>query len=350
VIRVALRQFRTEAIIAFVLLVALAVLLGITGAHLVSVSDAFKSTCKAAHDCATGNPVLNVDESLRHALEFIGIIAPALVGLFFGAPLIARELETGTFRLAWTQTVTRKRWLAVKLGVVGLAAMAFGGLLTWMVDWWMSPIDAVNQDRFGVASFGFHGVAPIGYAAFAFALGATAGVLLRRTVPAMAAMLVGFTAARLAAAYWVRPNFASPAHQSVSLSAGSGPSFGKGPGGGVFAISPPQVTIPNGWVYSTNVVDKLGHAPTSQYVFDTCRAFFQQPPQAPPSGGKGAAASQVDLYVSCVRRLSSTLHTVVTYQPGSRFWPFQWAEMGVFLAAALVLCGLTYWWLRRQYA
>jgi hypothetical protein len=110
------------------------------------------------------------------------------------------------------------------------------------------------------------------------------------------------------------------------------------------------VTIPNGWVYSTNVVDKLGHAPTSQYVFDTCRAFFQQPPQAPPSGGKGAAASQVDLYVSCVRRLSSTLHTVVTYQPGSRFWPFQWAEMGVFLAAALVLCGLTYWWLRRQYA
>jgi hypothetical protein len=320
VIRLALRQFRTEAIIAFAMLVALAVVLAVTGAHLVSVSDAFKSTCKAAHDCATRNPLLNVDESLRHALEFIGIIAPALVGLFFGAPLIAREIETGTFRLSWTQSVTRKRWLAVKLGLIGLAAMAFGGLLTWMVDWWMSPIDAVNQDRFGVASFGFHGVAPIGYAAFAVA-------------------------------YWVRPNFASPAHESVPLSAGSGPSFGKGPGGGVFAITPPQVTIPNGWVYSTNVVDKSGHSPTSQYVFDTCRAFFQQPPQAPPSGGKGAPTSQgVDLYVSCVRRLSSTLHTVVTYQPGSRLWPFQWAEMGVFLAAALALCGLTYWWLRRQYA
>jgi hypothetical protein len=42
--------------------------------------------------------------------------------------------------------------------------------------------------------------------------------------------------------------------------------------------------------------------------------------------------------------------SVVTYQPGSRFWPFQWAEIRVFPAAALALCGLTYWWLRRQYA
>ena len=52
---------------------------------------------------------------------------------------------------------------------------------------------------------------------------------------------------------------------------------------------------------------------------------------------------------ACINKLSATFHTVVTYQPASRFWPFQWAEMGIFLAAALALCGLTYWWLRRQY-
>jgi hypothetical protein len=86
VIRLALRQFRTEVIVAFVLLVALAVVLAVTGAHLVSVSDAFKSTCSAAHDCATTNPVLDVDSALGQPLEFIVIIAPALVGLFFGAP------------------------------------------------------------------------------------------------------------------------------------------------------------------------------------------------------------------------------------------------------------------------
>ena len=126
-IRLALRQFRTEGVIAFAVLVAIAVVLAVTGPHLVSVSDAFKSTCSAAHDCATTNPVLGVYSSPGHALELIGIIAPALVGIFLGAPLIAREIETGTFRLSWTQSVTRKRWLAMKLGVVGLSAMALGG-------------------------------------------------------------------------------------------------------------------------------------------------------------------------------------------------------------------------------
>ena len=153
------------------------------------------------------------------------VVVPALIGLFFGAPLVARELETGTFRLAWTQSVTRRRWLAVKFAVVGIASMVIGGLVTWMADWWASPLDAVNQNRFGLGNFGLQGVAPIGYAAFAFALGATAGVLLRRTVAAMAVTGVGFAAARLAVTYWVRPNLASPVHESLPLSTGSGPGF-----------------------------------------------------------------------------------------------------------------------------
>jgi hypothetical protein len=161
--------------------------------------------------------VLTVDSPLQHALPLIAMVTPALIGIFFGAPLIAREVETGIFRLSWTQSVTLRRWLVVKLAIVGLASMVIGGLVTWMVDWWMSPIDAVNQNRFGLSSFGYHGVASIGYAAFAFALGATAGTLLRRTVPAMAVTLAGFVGARLAVTYWIRPNFASPVHGSVPL-------------------------------------------------------------------------------------------------------------------------------------
>jgi hypothetical protein len=349
VIRLALRQFRTEGIIAFTVLVALAVVLAVTGGHLVSVSDAFKSTCHAAHDCGTTtNPVTGADTSLQHALEFIGMIAPAIFGLFFGAPLIAREIETGTFRLAWSQSVTRRRWLAVKLGVVGLAAMVFGGLLTWISTWWLSPIDAVNQNRFSLASFSYHGVAPIGYAAFAFALGVTAGVMFRRTVPAMAVTLAGFVGARLAVVYWIRPNFASPVHESVPLPI-NGVSFSPG---AQAAFNPPAVSVPNGWVYSTEVVNKSGHVPTAHYLLTACPAFFNQAPQPPPTGGKSTAGNTtgVTLFNNCVDKLSKTVHTLVTYQPGSRFWPFQWAETGVFLAAALALCGLTYWWLRREYA
>lgn len=205
-IRLALRQFRTEAAIGIGLLAALAIVLGITGPHLAQVSDAFQSACKPAGDCATApNPAFEIDLPLRAFLPFIGTVAPALMGFFFGAPLIARELETGTFHLAWTQSVTRRRWLAVKLALVGSVAMVIGGLLTWMIDWWMTPIDAVNQDRFDIANFGIHGVAPVGYAAFAVALGTMLGLLLRRTVPAMAATLVGFVTARLVAGIGFAP-------------------------------------------------------------------------------------------------------------------------------------------------
>ena len=349
-IRLALREFRTEGIVGFALLIALGVLLLVTGIHVVNVNDAFQIACRKAHSCSsTPNPVLTVENPLQHALPLIAMVAPALIGIFIGAPLIAREVETGIFRLSWTQSVTLRRWLAVKLGVVGLASMVIGGLLMWMVDWWLSPIDAVNMNRFGLSSFGYHGVAPIGYAAFAFALGATAGALLRRTVPAMGATLAGFVGARLAVTYWIRPNFASPLYETVPLPINEGGvSFAPGATEG---FSPPGVSVSNGWVYSTEAVNKAGHAPTAHYLLNVCPAFFNQAPQPPPTGRKSTAGNTgVTLFNNCVDKLSRTIHTLVAYQPGSRFWPFQWAEMGVFLAAAVALCGLTYWWLRRQYA
>jgi hypothetical protein len=169
-IRFTLLQSRASILVGAIGLGVVAVVLAITGPHLAHVYDAFESSCKLARDCTTApNPVLNSDKALQSALPFIVAIVPAVVGVFFGAPLIARELETGTFRLVWTQSVTRKRWLGAKLGLVGIFATAIGGLLTWIVDWWTSPLDAVNQDRFGVVNFTVHGIAPIGYAAFAFA-------------------------------------------------------------------------------------------------------------------------------------------------------------------------------------
>jgi ABC-2 family transporter protein len=346
VIRVTARQFRTEEIIAFGLLAVLAIVLAVTGTHLAHVGEAFQSTCKAAGDCAASNPVFQVDKLLQSALPFIVTIAPALIGLFFGAPLIARELETGTFRLAWTQTITRRRWLAVKLGLVGLASMAIGGLLAWMVDWWASPLDAAHKNRFDLGPFGWHGVAPVGYAAFAFALGATAGVLLRRTVPAMVATLAGFVAARLAVENWIRPNLASPLHKSLSLlSTGRFGNLAVSASTGSSSLTPPPVVIPNDWVLSTAVLDKSGHALSAQRLLHTCPAYGQL------RGALPTLAELRSIHDACINKLSAaTFSTAVTYQPASRFWPFQWAEMGIFVAAALALCGLTYWWLRREYA
>ena len=192
------RQFRTQAVIGGAGLVVLGIILLVTGPHLVSIYDTALAQCRASggasSDC--NNPVVSTYSKLQVLAAALVLIVPVLIGMFWGAPLIARELETGTFRLAWTQSVSRMRWLLVKLGLVGLASAAVGGLLSLMVTWWYSPIDKVNQGRFGAAAFGLHGFVPAGYALFAFALGATAGLLFRRTLPAMAVTLVGFIVAR----------------------------------------------------------------------------------------------------------------------------------------------------------
>jgi hypothetical protein len=335
-IRLTLYQLRTETFISFGLLAVLAVVLAVTGMHLAQVNDAFQSTCKAMGNCTTTpNPVFQVDPELQAWVPLILTFMPVVVGLFFGAPLIAREFETGTFRLAWTQSVTLRRWLVVKLALVGLAAVLIGGLVTGMIDWWQAPLDSAGQNPFDPVNFGYHGVVPIGYAAFGFALGVAAGVLLRRTVAAMGATLVGVIAARLAVDNWVRPRLASPLHESLSFLTAR-PSLGIKAPTGALALVPPPVNIPNAWVLSETVADKSGHTLTSQYLLHACPALRQAPGAVPPTAVH-----------ACITKLSATFHTVVAYQPASRFWPFQWAELGIFLAAAVVLCGFAYWRLRR---
>jgi ABC-type transport system involved in multi-copper enzyme maturation permease subunit len=177
-------RFRTQALAgAGVLAIAGAVLL-VTGIQLNHAYDAADAICRQQGNCAD---LFNTFPSqgyltAANALGVAGLAASALIGMFWGAPLAAREFETGTFRLAWTQGVTRVRWLAAKLAIAGAAAIAAGELFTLMVNWWSSPIHKANPGYSPFIPGSFHtGIAPAGYAAFAFALGVTAGLLIRRT-------------------------------------------------------------------------------------------------------------------------------------------------------------------------
>ena len=173
------------------------------------------------------------------------VLVPGLIGLFWGAPLAARELETGTYQLAWTQGVTRKRWLAVKLGLVGLASVAVAGLFSLMMTWWSSPLDRVNADPF--TPFDQRGIVPLGYAAFAFALGVCVGLVLHRTVPAMVATLAVFAGVRLVVANWVRPYLLAPLRLVAGLKAPTPNSSG--------GLAPPQA---GDWTISDQVINAAG--------------------------------------------------------------------------------------------
>jgi len=141
-IRFAWTRFRTQALAgAGVLAIAGAVLL-VTGIQLNHAYYAAVAVCKQQGDCADlfdvwpSNGYLTAD----NILGAIGLAVPGLIGMFWGAPLAARECETGTFRLVWTQGVTRTRWLAAKLAITGIAAIAAAELFSLMVNWWSSPI------------------------------------------------------------------------------------------------------------------------------------------------------------------------------------------------------------------
>jgi hypothetical protein len=357
VIRLTWLQFRTQAAAAFAALAALAIVLAITGhnlAHLYDISGL--ATCNTHGDCSTlDNTFLRHYSFLRNVLGPAMLAIPALIGIFWGAPLVARELETGTYRLAWTQSVTRTRWLAVKVALIGIASIAAAGLFSLMITWWFRPIDKVNingasplVNRFAPGAFSERDIVPFGYAAFAFAVGLTAGLLLRRTLPAMAITLVAFVGARLAMTYWIRPHLIAPTHTAATLSHASNLGFeSNAPGQPVtFVAGPPNIA--NAWVYSDRIVDKAGRAATSQslqaFLLKAC-PHIATPPQARPArvtGGPGPAAFQ-----ACITKLSARFHEVVTYQPASRYWAFQSYETAIFLVGALILVGFSTWWIRR---
>jgi hypothetical protein len=271
-IRLSTLQFRTQAATAAAALAIFAVILAATSPHLFGMYDSSRiAACQARGDCLPlATSFMNKLGGFYTVFYFIGIgfllLVPAVIGTFWAAPLLTREFEAGTFQLAWTQSVTRTRWLAAKLGVGALAAMATAGLLSLLLTWWSGPIDtaapfdkgnSVTFLRLGFVLFPTRGIAPLGYAAFAFALGVTAGVLIRRTVPAMAAT---FLFIQIAWPIWVRPHLIPPAHRFVALTAANIPdaNLAVGPGGSTIIV-PNLPSMTGDWIISTQNIDPAGH-------------------------------------------------------------------------------------------
>ena len=172
--RFAWLQSRTQMLVALAGLVAVAAVALITGPHLVGLYDTTVATCKAHNDCQTATTAfLGHDNTLRTWLGILVIVVPGLVGVFWGAPLVAHEIETATYRLAWTQSITRRRWLSTKIVLMGLAGMTVAGLVSLAVTWWASPLDRAHAARF--ATFDQRDLVPIGYAALALVVGVTEG-------------------------------------------------------------------------------------------------------------------------------------------------------------------------------
>jgi hypothetical protein len=125
------------------------------------------------------------------------LVLPMLVGMFWGAPLVAREIEHGTHRLVWTQAVSRGRWAAIKIGFVSITVLVLTAIYAAMLSWWISPVIRTSGQRLGYIFFDTDGTVVFGYVMFALALGVFAGAVTGRLLPAMTITLVGFLGVRL---------------------------------------------------------------------------------------------------------------------------------------------------------
>jgi ABC-type transport system involved in multi-copper enzyme maturation permease subunit len=244
-------------------------------------------------------------------------LVPVLIGAFVGAPVLARELETGTFRYAWTQGFGRWRWALAKLVPLAVllvaATAAFGALLSWYYQPYLATgnqaLGLTELSPFNAELFDLHEVTFPAWTLAAFAIGVLVGMLIRRVVPAIAATLAVYAGLGAATGLWLRQHYMTP-------------------------LLTTKLNLPSSAWYVSQWYTKGG-----QYAFG--------------ARGSGIVNAVTQLCPSFngspTQCLSSHGYTQWTsYQPGSRFWPFQWIEGGWLLALSVLLIAATVWLIRRR--
>jgi ABC-type transport system involved in multi-copper enzyme maturation permease subunit len=218
----------------------------------------------------------------------VALIVPGLIGVLVGGSLIARELEYGTWRLAWSQSVPRARWLTAKLALVTGWLIVLGAAMTAVIMWYRAPMDRLTG-RMQHNIFDFEGLVPTAYILCAFGFAVLAGLLIRRSIPAMVAAFIPWLAIRLVIEFVFRDHFLAP------------------------------LTVP---------IRAACHSQAG------CGVGISSVPQ--PTGRIG------DLI------LGDKPVNLVMYQPADRFWPFQFIEAGIFVALTAAALGITIWLLHRR--
>lgn len=306
------RQHRKQALFTLAALAALAAVMVPTGLAMHAKYDSFGlAACRSTLGTAsliTETEAVARCESLGHrfqqefgAMGFVAVLfvfLPVLVGVFFGAPLVAREVEQGTHRLVWTQGVSRLQWALAKFGLVGAMTTVLAVGYALGVSWWFQPLVGASSGRLGYLSFDVQGIVPIAYTLFALALGVFAGTYWRKVLPAMGISLVGFAAVRVAVEVLARPRYLPAQSLTFAPAGGRTPNPASG-----------------NWVMDVGVRNAAGELVLPDAQIGPC-----------PPGGCGDSVA------------GPGAQNWLRYQPGDRFWIFQGIETGIFvlLAAALV--------------
>jgi hypothetical protein len=302
------RLHRNQVFFAAAAIVALTAVLLVTGINMAHDYQVALANCAATQSCGDLQGQLFRGDGAIIDLVNGTIVVPLLFGLFWGAPLVAKEFEDGTHNLAWTQGVTRRRWLSTSVRWALLAALVWGAAVSALVSWWRIPENALYS-RFG--SFDIQGIVPIAYSLCAVAMGIAVGSIVRRVLPALAVTLGLFVALRVVIGTFLRPHFLAPVARTFSLLGGGGPPA-------------------NAWVISNSIVGPNGHAIGDGFSPRDIPAVCRLDAFGIPKGS-----------INCLA--AHGFRQMTTYQPDSRFWAFQGIEATIFVLLACAFIGVAFW-------
>lgn len=289
------RQHRAQAIACLVVFCALAVFALIVGTWMRTRFTSDGIPACLARSGGTGCPaditsfVNQFNHGLTQIISVPLLAIPGLLGIVVGAPLLGGELERGTWRLAWTQTVPRSRWLAAKLGLVTGGLIVFGVAVTALMSWFRVPLDQVTS-RLQPGLSSPEGLTFTASLLCAFGLAVLAGLLLRNVIGAMVAAYIAWEV---------------PTSLVVLLN-------------GPIHIPPPV----------TARVPCVAGCPGASLA------------SVPPVTG------HLGDFVLSITRSGGDL--VVTYLPAGRFWTLQFIQGGLFLVIAAAALGTAVWLLHRR--
>lgn len=300
--RVSWQQYRFSAVGTAAFLGAFALYLLILGLRVRS-GYASVAPCQANHLSRTCGIALTLFGGYHvwgETTAGLMLAVPVLTGVFAGAPILGRELEAGTFRFAWTQGAGRTRPTLARLGLPAVTVTAAAAALSQLFGWFYYPFFAFPSDSsFAPQYFELTGIAFAAWALAAFAIGALAGVLIRRVVPAIAASMAVWAGLLLVTILYLRP------HYEAALTVRG-------------AQGAPEASP---WVLS-----QWWTAPNGQHI---------------------TSEQQI---IELINRPRPGYTQWTTYQPAARYWHFQFIEAGWLLALSLLLIAGTIWLVRRRTA
>jgi hypothetical protein len=305
------RLQRTETLVAVGILALLAALLVPTG---ITMANSYHNNGLAS--CLAPNPgydcvqKIGAFQSRFQALNFVAnwfTLVPGVLGVLLAAPFVL-ELEQGTYRLAWTQSITRRRWLAIKLGLLVVAGVLASVGLIALITWWRTPLTDLGG-RLDTGTYDTTGSVAIGYTLFALGLGVALGALWRRTAASLTVAFVGYFAVRILDDYWLRNQLATPLKATWR-----------------------GVQLPR-YLDNANILSQTitVNGRVIQSVSSSGGVIGEHAQLAAPGSGTNAVSHAI-------------------YQPASFFWTLQLRETGLFTAIAVLLILFAAWWTQRQAA